>query len=124
EQKHHKHDADRFYQVESEGVGRDDDRLGLEVDFADLDSNRLIALQILQLLPYSVTYGHDVAALHRRNPQPNSRLAVELEQPSRRLLVAALQRGNISKQELPAGTIRSDRQIQHLFCRLKTAGWI
>src|SRR5271165_133390 len=123
-QKHHKDDGDRFYQVESEGVGRDDDRLGLEVDFADLDPNRLIVLQILQLLPYSVTHGHDVAALHRRNPQPNNRLALELEHPPRRLLVAALQRGYVTKQELPAGTIRSNRQIQHLFCRPKTAGRI
>ena len=47
--KHDKDDGDGLAEVEHELVGGRADRLGLEVDFADLDAEGLVCLQLVQL---------------------------------------------------------------------------
>src|SRR5271166_3761023 len=72
----------------------------------------------------AITHGHDVATLYRRNPQTYGQLPVELEQPPWRLFITTFHRGHVPKVELPAGTIRSDSQIEHFINRPKATRWI
>ena len=112
---------DRLAQVEHELVGGRADRLGLEVDLADLDADRLVLLELLELAPYALAHRHDVAALHGGDAQADGRLAVVAEQTARRVLIAALQRGDVPEEELAARLVRSDHQLEHVIGRAETA---
>ena len=97
------------------------DRLGLEVDLADLDADRLVVFELLELSPYAFAHRHDVAALHRGDAQADGRLAVVAEQTARRVLIAALQRGDVPEEELAARPVRADHQLEHVLGRAETA---
>src|SRR5262249_21025682 len=64
EQKHDEYDADRLRQIEHEIASGVSDGFGLEIDFADLDADRLLRFEFGELLPYSLAHPHDVAALY------------------------------------------------------------
>ena len=121
EQQHDEDDGDRLAQVEHELVGGRGDRLGLEVDLADLDADRLVGFELLELSPYALAHRHDVAALHRGDAQADGRLAVVAEQTARRILIAALQRGDVPEEELAARLVRADHQLEHVIGRAETA---
>ena len=112
---------DRLAQVEHELVGGRGDRFGLEVDLADLDADRLVAFELLELSPDAFAHRHDVAALHRGDAQADGRLAVVAEQAPRRVLIAALQRRHVPEEELAARLVRADHQIEHVLGRAEAA---
>src|SRR5262249_23772753 len=116
EQQHHKYDADGLAQVEHEIARGVSDGFGLEIDFADLDADRLLGFERVELLPYSRAHPHDVTALHGGDSHADGRLAIVPEQPARRILVAALQSCNIFEVELAPALIRADHEFEHVLC--------
>src|SRR5262249_43502237 len=124
DQEHHKYDADRLSQVEHEIAGGVSDGFGLEIDFADFYTYRLLTMKFSELFPYPFAQSHDVAALLRGDPQTNGRLAIVTKQPAWRIVCAAVQCRDISEEELAAALIRADHQIEHVFRGVKTAGRI
>ena len=121
EQEHHEDDADRLAQIKDELAGGRGDCLGLEVDLADFDAERLVEFELLERSPYALAHRHHVAPLHCGNPQADRRLAVVAEQTARRVLIAALQRGNVPEEELAARLVGSNHEIQHVIGRAETA---
>ena len=121
EQQHHEDDGDRLAQVEHELVGGLGDRFGLEVDLADLDADRLVAFELLELLPDAFPIVTTLPPWHRGDSQADGRLAVVAEQTPRRILVAALQRGDVPEKELAARLVRADHQIEHVVGRAEAA---
>src|SRR5208283_4077524 len=93
-------DADRLDQVEDEVVGGFGDGGGLKVDLADLDADRLIGFELVQLLLYGCAHGHDVAAANRGDAEADGRLAIEAEQAARRVRFTALQGRHVLQGEL------------------------
>ena len=121
EEQHDEDDADRLDQVEHELVGGRGDRLGLEVDLADLDADRLVRLQLVERSPDALAHRHDVAALHGGDAQADGRLAVVAEQTARRVLIAALDRRHVAEEELPARLVGADDQLEHVLGRAESA---
>ncbi len=108
DQQQHEDDGDRLDQVEDEGARRLGDRGRLEVDLADLDADRLLGAQLVQLLLHGLAHGHDVAAAHRRDAEADGRLAVEAQQPARRVLDRRA-RGSPRRAAGAAGPLRPRR---------------
>ena len=108
-------------QVEHELAGGCGHRFGLKVDLADLDADRLIALLFSEFLPHAFAHRHDVAALHRRDAEADRRLAVVAQQPPRRVLIAAIQRGDVAQEQLPARLVGTDHEVEHVVRRAEFA---
>src|SRR5262249_45130209 len=115
EQKRYKYNADCLAQVEHEIASRMSDGFGLEIDFANIYTHRLLAFEFIELLPYSFAHSHDVTALHGGDSQADGRPAIVPEQPSWRILVAALQCRDIFQEELTAALFRPNHEIEHVF---------
>src|SRR5262249_5767741 len=111
----HEDDGDRLAQIEHKIVNGMRDGFRLEIDLADRYADGLVPLELREFSPYLFTHPHDVAALRCRYSETNGRLAIVAEQTAGRVLVAALQRRDIFKEELATGAIGSDHQFEHIF---------
>ena len=117
ENQDHEDDGDGLAEVEHELADGLGNRLGLEIDLADLDADRLIGFQLFELLPKGFPHRDNVATRDRGDAQTDGRVAIVAQQATGRILIAALQRGDVPQAKLTPGRIRTDDQIEHVIGR-------
>ena len=103
EQQNADHDQNRLDQIGHEAAQGVDDRFGLVGDIVDLDACRTHGLQLLEPLFQRLRHGDDIAALDGRNAHGDGRFSVITYHRHRRILVVALDRGDIAEIDQPVG---------------------
>ncbi len=73
-EQHNKNDGYRLGQIEDEVISGSSHRIRLEVDLVNFDADRQIAFEFFEFLSYSIAHRHDVASLHRGDPQADGGL--------------------------------------------------
>src|SRR4029077_5956141 len=93
------YDSERLAKALDEFRYRFVDDMGLIGDLGDLDADRQLGRDGLHRLFQVLAERDDVRAVGHRDPEPDSRLAAFAHNEGRRVLVTALDRGDVAEPE-------------------------
>ena len=114
DQQHDDYDDHGFEEVHHEAVDGQRHGRGLHRDDLELHPQGRLVLELLQPDREGVTHRDDVAAPHRRDPDADSGLAVEADQLSRRIDVAARDRRHVLQEDQAVSAAGADQQLAEL----------